>query len=201
MPEPSLGRDEYEPDPGGHNGESREEKGGLLSFLGELPILILTAIVVAWLIKSFLVQPFFIPSSSMEPTLFPGDRVLVTKLDYRFRQPKPGDIIVFRTEQKVPGEPTQDFIKRIVATEGMVVEVEGGRLFVDEKLRREDFTRPDRMTSTYGPFTVPLDTVFVMGDNRANSKDSRFLGPIETDAIVGRAFFIYWPPDRLKLLR
>ncbi len=200
MSEPLLRRDDYEPDPSGGNGEGREKEGGILTFLGELPILILTAVVVAWLIKSFLVQPFYIPSSSMEPTLLPGDRVLVSKLNYRFREPRREDVIVFVAPERGQSEEQQDFIKRIVGTPGMEIEVENGRLIVDGKLKKEDFTRPDHQNSRFGPFTVPLDSVFVMGDNRANSKDSRFFGPVDDDSIIGKAFVIYWPPDRIGLL-
>ncbi len=200
MSEPLLRRDDYEPDPGGGDGEGREKEGGILSFLGELPVLILTAVVVAWLIKTFLVQPFYIPSSSMEPTLLPGDRVLVSKLNYRFREPRREDVIVFMAPERGQSEQQQDFIKRIVGTPGMEIEVDGGRLVVDGEPKKEGFTRPDRPTSTFGPFTVPPDSVFVMGDNRANSKDSRFFGPIDDDDIIGKAFLVYWPPDRVGLL-
>ncbi len=201
MSDPQLRRDDYEPDPDGGNGGGREKEGGILTFLGELPVLILTAVVVAWLIKTLLVQPFFIPSSSMEPTLVPGDRVLVSKLNYRFWEPKRKDIIVFKAPERGQSvEQQQDFIKRIVATTGMEIEVEQGKLIVDGKRQTEGFTRADRQTSTFGPFTVPLDSVFVMGDNRANSKDSRFFGPVDDESIVGKAFLVYWPPDRIRIL-
>jgi signal peptidase I len=197
LPEPLPEGDQ--PDPEKHNNEDNKEKeGGLLSFLGELPVLILTAIIVAWLIKTFLVQPFYIPSGSMEPTLYPGDRVLASKLSYRFGEPEVGDIVIFIAPEA--GETEQDFIKRIVATSGMTVRVEQGKLIVDGKVRRENFTKPDRETSMFGPYTVPPGDVFVMGDNRANSRDSRFFGPVEKDAIIGKAFFIYWPPNRVGLI-
>lgn len=201
MGEPSLSRDEFEPDKHGQEEDRDSKEGGLLSFLGELPILILTAIVVAWLIKTFLVQPFFIPSSSMETTLMPGDRVLVSKLDYRFGEPKVGNVIVFESPEGPETKEPQDFIKRIVALGGMEVEVDKGKLVVDGKMRKEDFTRPDRADTIFGPYRVPLGTVFVMGDNRANSRDSRFFGPVDKDKIIGRAFVVYWPPDRAGLIR
>jgi len=200
LSEPLLRRDDYEPDPGGSEGAGSEKEGGILAFLGELPVLILTAVVVAWIIKTFLVQPFYIPSSSMEPTLLPGDRVLVSKLNYRFDEPRRKDIIVFMAPERGQSEQQQDFIKRIVGTPGMEIEVDGGSLVVDNEPQKEDFTRPDRRTSTFGPFTVPPDSVFVMGDNRANSKDSRFFGPVDDEDVIGKAFVVYWPPGRIGLL-
>lgn len=179
--------------------EEKKSKDSFLSFLGELPVLILTAVIVAWIIKTFIVQPFFIPSSSMEPTLFPGDRVLVSKFIYRFTEPKPGDVVVFvapNTNEDVE----QDFIKRVVATEGMKIKVKSGQLFVNNKLQKEKYIRPDSPTSFFNQITVPKDTVFVMGDNRANSKDSRYFGPVKKDRILGKAYVIYWPPNRLGWL-
>lgn len=180
--------------------EQPKEKESILSFLGELPLLIITAVIVAWLIKTFLVQPFFIPSSSMEPTLFPGDRVLVSKFIYRFQKPLPKDIVVFvAPEQRTDVE--QDFIKRIVATPGMSIEVDNGSLLVDGKKRKEPFTAPDSPSSNFGPVTVPKNKVFVMGDNRANSKDSRYFGPVPKESLEGKGFLIYWPPSRIGFLR
>ena len=181
-------------------GAARKEKDSFLSFLGELPVLIITAIVVAWLIKTFIVQPFYIPSSSMEPTLLPGDRVLVSKLSYRFAEPKPGNVVVFIAPEP-QGVVETDFIKRIVAISGMRVEETNGRLLIDGKVQDEPFTRPDNPTNNYGPSTVPANKVFVMGDNRGNSKDSRYFGPINRDDLVGKAFFVYWPPGRAGLLK
>ncbi len=180
--------------------EQPKEKETILSFLGELPLLIITAVIVAWLIKTLLVQPFFIPSSSMEPTLFPGDRVLVSKFTYRFSKPLPKDIVVFKAPDTQPGE-AQDFIKRIVATPGMSIEVDKGIVIVDGKTRKEPFIVLDSPNSNFGPVTVPKNKVFVMGDNRANSKDSRFFGPVSKESLEGKGFLIYWPPSRMGLLK
>lgn len=179
--------------------EEKTAKDSFLSFLGELPVLILTAVVVAWIIKTFVVQPFYIPSSSMEPTLLPGDRVLVSKFVYRFTKPKPGDVVVF-VAPSTNASFEQDFIKRVVATEGMKLKVKAGRLYINGKPQKENFTRPDTPSSFFGEITVPKGTVFVMGDNRANSKDSRYFGPIKKESILGKAYVIYWPPDRFGWL-
>jgi signal peptidase I len=196
LQEPEFRQQGYRSESDGVSADSEKpkEKETFLSFLGELPILILTAVVVAWLIKTLVVQPFFIPSSSMEPTLVPGDRVLVSKFIYRFTEPDVSDVVVFVAPEQ--GAVEEDFIKRVVATEGMRVEVDGGRLIVDGEAREEPFIRPDSPSSNFGPLTVPEDHVFVMGDNRANSKDSRFFGPVPEDDLVGKAFLIYWPPSR-----
>jgi signal peptidase I len=197
LQEPEFRHQEYRTETDGDGAATTgkpKEKESFLSFLGELPILILTAVVVAWLIKTLVVQPFFIPSSSMEPTLVPGDRVLVSKFIYRFTEPDVNDVVVFVAPDQ--GVVEQDFIKRVVATEGMRVQVDDGRLLVDGEQQAEPFIRPDSPNSNFGPLTVPDDHVFVMGDNRANSKDSRFFGPVAENDLVGRAFLIYWPPRR-----
>lgn len=198
MQEPQY-RDEHPGAPGREEPPSNE-KDSFLSFLGELPVLVITAIIVAWLIKSFLVQPFFIPSSSMEPTLLPGDRVLVSKLSYRFGEPKPGNIVVF-VAPDAPTAAEQDFIKRIQAVSGMMLEVRNGKLIVNGRPKNEPYIRPDTPTSSFGPVTVPKGKVFMMGDNRANSRDSRFFGPVDKTEVIGKAFFVYWPPGRVGLLK
>lgn len=181
---------------GGPLEEKEEPQSSFLTFLKELPLLILAAVVAAWLIKTFLFQPFYIPTPSMEPTLQVGDRVLVSKLAYRFSQPKPGDIVVFIA----PTEVSRDFIKRVIATEEQTVQIKRGKVFIDGRLREEPQVRKDQDLSNYGPVTIPKDNIFVMGDNRANSFDSRLFGPLSEKKLVGKAFLIYWPINRLGLV-
>jgi len=201
MQEPQFSDGDYGSASGGGRAEPAvKEKDSFLSFLGELPVLIITAIIVAWLIKTFLVQPFYIPSSSMEPTLLPGDRVLVSKLSYRLGSPTPGNIVVFVAPQIVEAVET-DFIKRIIGAPGMKVQEANGKMIVDGRSKDEPYTRDDNPTASFGPATVPPGKVFVMGDNRANSKDSRYFGAIDKKALVGKAFFIYWPPSRMGALK
>lgn len=160
-------------------------------WLVEIAVLVAVAFAIAFLLKTFVVQPFYIPSGSMEPTLEPGDRILVNRFVYRFQEPRPGDVVVFIA----PHDPaSRDFIKRVVAVGGQSVEVRAGELYVDGKKLREPYVAqvPDR--SSYGPVRVPADAVFVMGDNRTNSSDSRVFGPLASEDIVGKAFLIYWPP-------
>ena len=205
----------------GVEGDAPErERGGVFSFFRELPGLILVAFVLALLIKTFLVQAFFIPSESMVPTLEVGDRVLVNKLVYDFGEPQRFDIIVF--EDPKAQEPDrgvfgaiwhwmteglgfasaqeQDYIKRVIGLPGEEIELRAGEVFINgERLDEPANVRPE--PDPYGPTTVPPDHVFVMGDNRVNSSDSRDnFGPIPYEKIVGKAFVLLWPPSRLEFL-
>ena len=186
------------------------------SFLRELPILFIVALAVAIVLKTFVVQAFFIPSGSMEPTLEPGDRVLVQKVVYG---PDRGDVIVFSDPQGRPGPDRgivggfvhwssstlgierpehEDFIKRVIGLPGETVELRDGRLFVDGVRIREPYLKGAVDTRDYGPVKVPEGALFVLGDNRLNSNDSRFgLGFVPVDKVVGRAFAIVWPPSRV----
>lgn len=181
--------------PQGHDENIKESAA--ISFIKELPVLVLVALVVAWLIKSFIVQPFFIPSGSMEPTFTRGDHVLVNKFLYRFVEPVEGDVIVFR----YPVDPDKDYIKRIVALPGQQLEIKNGKIYVDNKVVKEDYLDNVITTADFGPVTVPNDKYFVMGDNRNNSEDSRVWGTVPEDNILGKAFMIYWPLTRVDLVK
>jgi signal peptidase I len=196
----------------------KKEKQG--SFLKELPILIIIAFGLALLIKTFLLQAFYIPSESMVPTLQIGDRVLVNKLVYRIHPPRRGDIIVFiehpgphksfwgrvrsfLTEGLGVTKPaSKDFIKRVIGLPGDTLKITNGTVNIttpDGKSFNLDEpylnTPPD--TASFGPTTVPADQYFVMGDNRGNSADSRgALGTIKKRSIIGRAFIRIWPIGR-----
>lgn len=180
----------------------RRQVGETMSFgrwVLELAVLLVLAWVLAWGIKTYVVQPFIIPSSSMEPTLMISDRVLVNRFIYRLTEPRPGDIVVFVS----PEEGNLDLIKRVVAVGGETVDVRDGKVYVDGVPRVELFVNaayPDHYDSD-APLKVPAGTVYVMGDNRANSKDSRYIGPQPVTRILGRAFAIYWPPSRLTWFR
>jgi signal peptidase I len=150
----------------------------------------------------FVVQAFFIPSASMEPTLRTGDRILVSKFTYRIWEIHRGDIIVFR----YPLNPNKDFVKRVVGLPGERIEMKDGLVQLNGRPLGEVYPTAlpggDRAcSSNYGPETVPVSAVFVLGDNRCNSEDSRFFGFVPIKNIVGRALAVYWPPDRLGLVR
>jgi signal peptidase I len=153
------------------------------------------------ILRPFVVEPFYIPTTSMVPTLEVGDRVLANKLAYRFDEPERGDIIVF---EGVAEE--SDRVKRVVGLPEDEIAVRGGKLFVNGVSRSERYiadkpcVRGLPKTCSYGPVTVPPGQVFVMGDNRVNSEDSRFFGPVPEGNIVGEVFLRVWPLYRLSWL-
>lgn len=182
-----------------------------LRTLVEWFFLAVCALVLALLIRVFLVQAYYIPSRSMQHTLQEDDRVLVNKLSYRFGDIQRGDVIVFAKPDNTPGE-TKDFIKRVIALPGETIAFSDGQVLIDGNPYYEPYV--DRsITSTSGQLMqcanephavdyclVPEGTVFVMGDNRESSTDSRTFGPIEIDSIVGRAFIKLWPLGDIGLL-
>jgi signal peptidase I len=170
---------------------SKKSGGGVLEFL---IILLVSFVLVFGFVRPFVVEAFWIPSASMVPTLKYGDRVLVNKFIYRFTEPERGDVIVFKS---VEGD-DEDLIKRVVGVPGDEIAVRDGKLFVNGEPQKEPYVNkkyPDR--SFYAPTTVPKDHVFAMGDNRANSQDSRIFGPVPEENIEGEAFLRFWPPHRI----
>jgi len=182
------------------------------SLLREYVDTALYAVILTLLLRVFVVQAFRIPSESMVPTLLVGDFLFVNKFEYGpklpfthvrlpgITHPKLGDVIVFQ----YPQDPSRDYIKRCVATGGQTVEVKDKALYVEGKKRDEPFViHGDAMVQPaafgprdyFGPFTVPPGNLFMMGDNRDNSNDSRFWGPVDFDLVRGRAMFIYWSWD------
>lgn len=167
---------------------------------------IITAVVLALIIRTFVVQAFKIPTGSMKPTLIEGDRILVNKFIYRFTEPKRGDIVVF----KYPEDTKKDFIKRLIAVEGETVRLRDGNIWVDGVLIEEPeeirqiyyYNKPDTPYGEEGMLIrVPEDNFFVLGDNSASSRDSRYWGFVPKRYLVGKAFIIYWPLTRIRLLR
>lgn len=171
-----------------------------------ISFLVMVAIVVvgAWLLRAFVVEPFQIPSASMEETIMTGDMVFAEKITYNFEDPQPGDVVVFSD----PQVPSRTLIKRVIATEGQTVDLRNGVVFVDGVPLDEPYTDglPSEPLNTTGnieisyPYTVPNGCVWVMGDNRTNSSDSRYFGPILKDTVFGKAFVIYWPFENFALL-
>ena len=170
------------------------------------------ALAVALLIKAFLLQAFYIPSESMTDTLNVDDRVLVSKLSYRIGDVDRGDIIVFEKPPAAPGSIT-DFIKRVVALPGETITFVDGDVFIDGRLLNEPYLDSDTRanagtivsegctnTPAADRCTLAEGWYFVLGDNRDNSTDSRSFGPIEQDAIIGRAFLKVWPLSDLSFL-
>jgi signal peptidase I len=194
-----------------------KNRNPILSFLGELPGLILMAFVLALLIKSTLIQAFWIPTGSMEPTLVPGDRVIVAKVPYYFHDPRRGDIIVFEEPDpaKAPDRgiwgsfthwlgqglgftppDNPDYIKRVIGEPGDVVQGRRGHVFVNGVKIVEPYLH--QTTQPFPKTEVPEGKLFVMGDNRNNSLDSRFgLGFVPVDRVIGKAVVIIWPPNNV----
>jgi len=154
------------------------------------------AFVLALLLRTFVFEPFYIPSASMEPTLYPEDRILVSKVDYLFSPPSRGDVIVF----KYPLEPSVDYIKRIIGLPGEVIEIHNGLVFINGEALEENYIIQHEGYD-FGPLRVPEGMYFVMGDNRNDSSDSRYWGPLDQSLIVGEAKVIYWPPTRIMLIK
>lgn len=173
------------------------------SFRGavEWVAIIAAALLVALVVKTFLIQAFYIPSGSMEPTLKPGDRVLVNKLSYRLHGVHRGDIVVFKRPPSEADDPTiKDLIKRVIGLPGDTIEGRGGQVFINDRELNEPYLPDGTVTNSLTRYTVPPGQYFVMGDNRGNSKDSRFIGPIAAHLIVGRAFVRVWPLSGVGLL-
>lgn len=164
------------------------------------------ALVIALLVRAFLVQAFSIPSESMEPTLTRGDRLLVDKVSYRFGDVRRGDIVVFDSPHGPLADTNEPLIKRVVGMEGEAVEILDGYVTIDGYPLQEPYLGPNTLTFSFGPVPgcaggsspdmciVAEGHIFVLGDNRSSSRDSRFFGPVEIETIVGRAWLKYWPP-------
>jgi len=171
----------------------------------EWVVVVAGAIIVALVIKTFVMQAFFIPSESMEPLLEKGDRVLVNKLSYHLHDINRGDVVVFERPEDSNAE-IKDLIKRVIGLPGESVVIKDNRVFINGKALDEPYLPPgtiNQPTGSYAhhctpedPCVVPPNSVWVMGDNRTNSSDSRYIGPIPEDKIVGRAFVIVWPFNR-----
>lgn len=156
---------------------------------------LILALVLTLLIRGFLVESFLVQGHSMEPTLLHGERLLVSKVLYRFREPKRGEVIVFR----YPRDERTDFIKRVLALPGETVEVRLGRIYINDQPLDEPYIWKSGVYSM-PPMLVPEGHLFVMGDNRTNSEDSRVFGPVRLSNVKGKAFVVFWPLPRAHLL-
>ena len=199
-----------------------EQQKRRLPALVELPLLLGAAIVVTLVVKALFAQAFYIPSESMEPQLRERDRVIVSRTAYRLHDPRRGDVVVFPSPAvpeedeglieglahdvlesvalRDPGD--RELIKRVIGLPGETIEGREGSVRIDGRPLIEPYLGPDVTTSDFGPVEVPAGHVFVMGDNRSNSHDSRFedIGFIDVDTIVGRAIARVWPPGRTAFL-
>lgn len=190
-------------------------RGGNSRF-GRLLLRIVVIVAIAagatFLLRHYVVEPYYIPSESMEPTLHgcagcTDDRVLVDKISYRFHDPKQGDIIVFNRPPNA-GDTEPQLIKRVIAVAGDKVQLRGGKVIVNGAVLNESYLSQKMVAPCGGTqkltsqdtWTIPSGELFVMGDNRCRSNDSRFFGPIKISSVVGRAFAIFWPLGRIRTL-
>jgi signal peptidase I len=202
--------------------DERRTRGQWVALGLELAVLFIIALVLAIYLQAFVVKPFMIPSPSMEPTLREGDRVLVDRFTYHFREPRRGEVIVFRYDPNDTANWTQGgngftrsldllaevlnithqeslpFIKRVVGIGGDTVELRDGVLYVNSEPYEADYEFVK--DNANGKWEVPEGTVMVMGDNRPNSNDSRRWGFVPLQAIIGRGVAIWWPPSRWSTL-
>jgi signal peptidase I len=175
-------------------------------------IVVVVAVLVAVLLRAFVVQTFFIPSGSMEPTLQIGDRILVNKLSYHLHGVDRGDIVVFArpAAENCGGPPVNDLVKRVIGLPGNVISLSGGYVYINGKRLDESWLPasqqgitspgpPDSPSSLATPYRVPKHDYFVMGDNRADSCDSRYWGPISRSLIVGKVEMRVWPLSALHI--
>lgn len=202
-PAAASGQSDSSPAPDPVRAAARAQRRSSTRNLLEWVAVIIGAVLVALIIKTFVVQAFKIPSESMVPTLEVGDRVLVNKLSYDAHDLHRGDVVVFDRPPGLPSGPDdpKDLIKRVIGLPGDTVVAKDGSMYVDDKRLDEPYLPASAVTYNLDePVTIPKGQVWVMGDNRTNSEDSRVFGPIDSDTIVGRAFMIMWPPGRIGAL-
>jgi signal peptidase I len=187
---------------------STQEKGRRKkSKLHEYVEIIVTALALALVVRAFIIQSDPIPSESMEDTLLKGDFLFANKFIYgakvpfvdvwlpKVRDPKPGDVVIF----KFPGDRKTDYIKRCIAVAGQTVELKGTHLYIDGVEKREPYAKYERGgIRDFGPYKVPRGYIICLGDNRDNSADSRYWGPLDKKLLRGEALFLYFSVDYQK---
>ncbi|HBL35830.1 MAG TPA: signal peptidase I [Firmicutes bacterium] len=185
------------------------------SVLREIVEVVLPALILFLLLRTFVVEARYVPSPSMRPTIIEWDRFLVEKVSYRFREPRRGDVVVFHPtdeanalaneEQRRRGEQMvnlDDFIKRIIGLPGETVAISEGKIWIDGLPLSEEYITPERRPIyEYGPVTIGPDEYLVLGDNRNQSWDSHYWGFVPRKNIVGRAFWRFWPLNRMGTIR
>lgn len=183
---------------------AEHKRGGFLRSALSLAASVVFVLVLMWVIRMFVFQPYGIPSGSMETTIMTGDMVFSEKITYYTRDPQQGDIVTF-SDPEIPG---RTLVKRVIAIEGQTVDLVDGKVVVDGVALNEPYTNglpsePLRSNPNAGvsyPFTVSEGCLWVMGDNRTNSQDSRYFGEIPVSSVTGRVVFTYWPIESIGFL-
>ncbi len=174
----------------------------LRSFLFEVLQTVALALGIFAIVYLFLLQPHQVRGHSMDPNFYDGEYLLTDKLSYRIGEPKRGDVVVFAA----PPTRNEDFIKRIVGLPGDTIAIKAGKVWLNDKELQENYL-PATILTFGGPFlseekifTLGQDEYFMFGDNRGHSSDSRFWGPIKKEDIIGRAWIVYWPPNKIGII-
>lgn len=194
------GRGRHAASPGGPRRPSRSAKRWAVEWI----VIILIALAVAFGVRTFVAQTFFVPSTSMYPTLKAGDRIVVNKLAFHLGSVQRGDIVVFKTPKaedgKCGGAPVPDLVKRVIGLPGEEISAKGGQVYITGKYLPEPWLPKVRstFTATFGPEKIPKGDYFMMGDNRVESCDSRIWGPVTGSSFVGKVDFIIWPLSRFR---
>ena len=175
------------------NDDAGSSRAALWRSAREWIAVIIVALLAAFVIRAAVVQTYFIPSNSMAPTLEVGDRLMVYKLAFRVGQVDRGDLVVFNRPPSIENSQIKDFVKRVVALPGEQIQAINGVIYVDNLPLHEEYLSENSLTVDFEPIDVPKDHIFVMGDNRSNSRDSRSFGPINVDLLVGEVFVRIWP--------
>lgn len=181
--------------------QEQPRRGGFLRAMVSLAVMVAFVLGLSWLLRTYVFQAYEIPSGSMEETIMTGDMVFAEKVSYYFREPEAGDIVTF-ADPEIPG---RILIKRCIATAGQTVAVdESGTLYIDGVAQVEPYVNglpsyPLKSDISY-PYTVPDGYIWVMGDNRTNSQDSRFFGAISVSSVTGRGALVYWTLSDIGLL-
>lgn len=158
-------------------------------------IAIIIAAVIAFGVRTFIFETYIVDGDSMQPTFQTNNHLIVDKISYRLRKPVKGDILVF----KYPADPSRQFIKRVIATEGDTVEILNGQVIVNDQILSEPYIL-QKTEDNYHKVTIPAGRIFVLGDNRNNSEDSRFphVGLVPLELIQGKAMLEIWPLDKMR---
>lgn len=186
------------------NTNAMENERGLLGRISSLVIMLFAVLAAAFIMRTFIFQSYEIPSGSMEETIMTGDLVFAEKVSYNFSEPSRGQIVTFED----PEIPSRILIKRIIATGGQTIDLKNGSVYIDNVKIEEPYTngKPTYpLTSARGtnltyPYRVPAGEVWVMGDNRTASQDSRYFGSVPIKTVLGHAVFKYWPVSSIGLL-
>ncbi len=180
--------------------QSSKKPYSIKQFVRDILEVVVPAVVLFLVIHSFFLESRFVPSPSMVPTIEVQDRFLLNKTAYWFKTPQRYDVIIFKPP--VEAGSSEDFVKRVIGLPGETLRVHGGVVYINNKPLPEPYITPDRAPiSEFGPMIIPEGQLFMMGDNRNNSQDSRYWGTLPIKDVKGQAWWRFWPLNRMGLIR